>query len=179
MGDRVGACLVSVFRAEGAEVSTIGRRGADVAWGDSTAVGRLLDGRWFSTASRRAAGTFPVFRARSGGQRFSWIHIADVLAIVRFLRTHEELDGSINAAAPGVSDSRTLMAMLRRIVRMPVGLPSPRWMLEIGSAVIRTETELVLKSRWVVPERLLTADYHFEFPELEPALRNVIEGRKG
>ncbi len=140
--------------------------------------GAQLDGRWFSTASRRAAGTFHVFRARHGRQRFSWVHIADVLAIIRFLRTHAELDGPINAAAPGVSDSRTLMAMLRRIVRMPVGLPAPRWMLEIGSAVIRTETELVLKSRWVVPERLLAAGYRFEFPELQTALRDVIERRK-
>jgi NAD dependent epimerase/dehydratase family enzyme len=140
--------------------------------------GPQLDGRWFSTASRRAAGTFHVFRARSGRQRFSWVHLNDVLAIIRFLRAREELDGPINAAAPGVSDSRSLMAMLRRIVRMPVGLPAPRWMLEIGSAVIRTETELVLKSRWVVPERLLAAGYRFEFPELEPALRDVIERRK-
>ena len=140
--------------------------------------GPQLDGRWPATAAQRAAGTFHEFRARHGRQRFSWIHIADVLAIIRFLRTRNELDGPVNAAAPGVTDNRSLMALLRRIMRMPVGLPAPRWMLEIGSAVIRTETELVLKSRWVVPERLTAAGYEFGFPELEPALEDLIERRR-
>jgi NAD dependent epimerase/dehydratase family enzyme len=69
------------------------------------------------------------------------------------------------------------MATLRRLLGRRVGLPAYRWMLEVGSAAIRTETELVLKSRWVVPERLLDAGYSFAYPELEPALRDILAAR--
>lgn len=139
--------------------------------------GAQLDGRWFSTRSRRASGTQHVFRARGGSQRFSWIHIEDVARIIDFLGEHPELDGAVNASSPHPSDSRTVMRTLRRLLGVPIGLPAPRWMLEIGSAVIRTETELVLKSRWVVPERLERAGFAFALPELEPALRQILEGR--
>ena len=140
--------------------------------------GPQLDGRWFATAARRNAGTFHEFRARGGRQRFSWVHIADVLGSIEFLRTHPELDGPVNIAAPNASDNRTLMAVLRRVLRVPAGLPAFRWMLEVGTAVIRSETELVLKSRWVLPERLLDAGYRFAFPDLEPALRDIVAGRE-
>lgn len=140
--------------------------------------GPQLDGRWFATTARRNAGTFHEFRARSGRQRFSWVHIADVLGSIEFLRAHPELDGAVNIAAPNPSDNRTLMAALRRVLRVPAGLPAFRWMLELGTAVLRTETELVLKSRWVVPERLLAAGYEFAFPDLEPALRDIVAGRE-
>lgn len=140
--------------------------------------GPQLDGHWFSTATRRAAGTFHRFRARGGRQKFSWIHIADVLGIIRFLRGHPEFSGVVNASTPNASDNRTLMATLRHVLGMPLGLPAPRWMLEIGTFVIRTETELVLKSRWVIPERLTNAGYEFAYPELEPALRQIVEERR-
>lgn len=140
--------------------------------------GPQLDGHWFSTATRRAAGTFHRFRARGGRQKFSWIHIADVLGIIRFLRGHLEFSGVVNASTPNASDNRTLMATLRHVLGMPLGLPAPRWMLEIGTFVIRTETELVLKSRWVIPERLTNAGYEFAYPELEPALRQIVEERR-
>lgn len=140
--------------------------------------GPQLDGRWFATTARRNAGTFHEFRARGGRQRFSWVHIADVLGSIEFLRAHPELDGAVNIAAPNPSDNRTLMAALRRVLRVPAGLPAFRWMLELGTAVLRTETELVLKSRWVVPERLLAAGYEFAFPDLEPALRDIVAGRE-
>ncbi len=140
--------------------------------------GAQFDGHWFSTAARRASGTFHRFRARGGRQKFSWIHIADVLGIIRFLRDHAEISGLVNASAPNPSDNRTLMATLRRVLGIPLGLPAPRWMLEIGTFVIRTETELVLKSRWVVPERLMNAGYKFAYPELEPALRQIVEERQ-
>lgn len=141
--------------------------------------GPQVEGRWFSTRARRAAGTFHEFRARGGRQMFSWIHVADVCGIIRFLETRSDLGGVVNVAAPYPVDNRTLMSTLRRMLGVRIGLPTPRWMLEIGSAVIRTETELVLKSRWVVPERLQKAGYVFEFPTLEPALRQVVQERSG
>ncbi|NEN06236.1 DUF1731 domain-containing protein [Diaminobutyricibacter tongyongensis] len=139
--------------------------------------GPQLDGRWFSTRARRDAGTFHEFRARGGRQRFSWIHIRDVYGIIRFLQARTGLDGVVNAASPHPTDNRTFMATLRRVLGIRVGLPAFRWMLELGSAAIRTETELVLKSRWVVPERLTDAGYEFAFPDLEPALRDIVGAR--
>lgn len=140
--------------------------------------GAQLDGRWFATTARRNAGTFHEFRARGGRQRFSWVHVRDVLGAIEFLRERQELDGPVNIAAPAPVDNRTLMATLRRVLGVPFGLPATRWMLELGSAAIRTETELVLKSRWVLPERLLAAGYEFAYPELEPALRDIVAERE-
>ena len=136
--------------------------------------GAQLDGRWFSTKARRAAGTFHEFRARAGQQRFSWVHIADVLGAIRFLIEHREIDGVVNVSSPNPTDSRGFMRMLRTVLKVPFGIPTPRFILELGSIAIRTETELVLKSRWVTPERLLAAGYTFEYPELEPALRQIV-----
>ena len=141
--------------------------------------GAQLDGRWPATAARRAAGTFHEFRARRGLQKFSWVHIADVLAIIQFVRDHPQIDGVVNAAAPNPSDNRTMMRSLRDVLRVPIGVPAPRWMLEIGSAIIRTETELVLKSRWVIPQRLAEAGYRFRYPDLKPALAEITAGRIG
>jgi len=138
--------------------------------------GAQLDGHWFSTRARREAGTFHEFRTRGGRQKFSWIHLSDVLGAIEFLREHPELDGPVNASSPHPSDSRTVMAAIRRIVGAPFGIPTFRWMLEIGTALIRSETELVLKSRWVVPERLEAAGYRFRFSELEPAIRDIRAG---
>ncbi len=137
--------------------------------------GPQWDGPWFSTRARRAAGTFHAFRARLGTQRFSWIHLADVLAIIRFLQSHPELSGPINASSPNPTDNVGFMRTLRTVLGVKIGIFTPRPLLEVGSAVIRTETELVLKSRWVVPETLEDAGYAFAFPELEPALRDILK----
>ncbi|MET1019766.1 MAG: DUF1731 domain-containing protein [Microterricola sp.] len=135
--------------------------------------GAQHDGRWPATARRRAAGTAHHYRATGGRQKFSWVHIDDVAGIIDFVEGHPEIDGVLNVAAPSPSDNTTLMRTLRRIVGAPFGLPTSRWMLEFGSAAIRTETELVLKSRWVLPERLQQYGYEFAHPELEPALRAI------
>ena len=73
--------------------------------------------------------------------------------------------------------NRELMATLRRVLGMQFGLTAYRWMLELGAWVMRTETELLLKSRWVAPERLLSAGFEFAHPELEGAVRDIT-GRK-
>jgi hypothetical protein len=139
--------------------------------------GPQLDGHWFSTRARREAGTYHEFRARGGRQKFSWIHIRDVYGIIRFLQARADIDGVVNAASPHPTDDRTFMATLRRVLGIPAGLPAFRWMLELGSFAIRTETELVLKSRWVVPERLTDAGFEFAYPDLEQALRDIVRSR--
>lgn len=140
--------------------------------------GPQLDGPWFRSRRRVAAGTFHEFRSRGGRQRFSWVHLDDVLGIIRFLVDHPELDGVVNVSAPHPVDNVTAMRAVRQAVGMPFGLPLHRWLLEPGAWLIRTETELVLKSRWVVPERLLDAGYEFRHPELGGALRAVVAARR-
>jgi uncharacterized protein len=138
--------------------------------------GPQLDGRWPGTPARVAAGVHHRYRPASAGgrQRFSWIHLDDVLGAIAFLREHEELDGVVNLAAPEADDNRSLMRSLRRALGVPVGLPATRWMLELGSFAIRTETELVLKSRWVVPERLLAAGFRHRHTDLDATLRAIL-----
>lgn len=140
--------------------------------------GSQVDGPWPASASRLAAGTYHAYGASNGLQKFSWIHIDDVLGSIRFIREHEELDGVINLASPHPSDNRTMMRELRKAVGAHFGLPTWRWMLEIGSAIIRTEVELVLKSRWVVPERLTAAGYSFEHPDIDETLQSLVTARK-
>ncbi len=123
-------------------------------------------------------GRVPHHRTR-GAQRFSWVHIDDVAAAMHFVVDHAELDGIVNVVAPAASDNRELMRTLRRIVGMPVGLPAYRWMLELAMWVLRTEPELVVKSRWVAPERLSAAGFAFAHADLEEALRSALAARVG
>jgi NAD dependent epimerase/dehydratase family enzyme len=142
--------------------------------------GPQFDGPWFPHRRYRGIGSAPtgdgsapMYRSR-GRQRFSWIHIDDVIGSINFLLAHDELDGPITLAAPQASDNRTLMATLRRSVGAKIGLPAFRWMLEPAMWLLRTEPELVLKSRWVVPQRLTAAGYVFRWPALKPAIDDVV-----
>ena len=136
--------------------------------------GPQLDGPWPATKARLAAGTHHRQGAGGGRQKFSWIHVDDVLGSIDWLREHEDVDGVVNLSSPNPSDDRTMMGIVRRAVGMPIGLPATRWMLELGTAVLRTETELVLKSRWVVPETLEAAGYRFRWPELDAAVADIV-----
>ncbi len=125
------------------------------------------------TGSDRA----PSYRT-GGRQKFSWVHIDDVVAAVRVIRDDETLHGPINVASPNPSDNRTLMRTLRRVVRMPIGVPTLRWMLELGMWALRTESELILKSRWVLPGTLTARGFAFAHTDLEEALRDVRAGAR-
>lgn len=128
-------------------------------------------------------GVFPVLRrlARfglggkmgSGKQYVSWIHEEDFCRAVEFLIEHEELSGPINFAAPHPLTNAEMMRLIRKECRAPFGLPAAEWMLEVGAFFLRTETELILKSRRVVPGRLLSTGFDFNYPELEHALRDL------
>ena len=113
-------------------------------------------------------------RQDNGRQYISWLHEEDFARIVEHVIAHESLTGAVNVAAPAPVTNAAFMAALRGACGMPVGIPTPAWLLEIGAAIIRTETELILKSRRVAPQRLLDSGYTFRFPELEPALANLL-----
>jgi NAD dependent epimerase/dehydratase family enzyme len=140
--------------------------------------GAQVDGPWFRSKRRVAAGTFHEYGARGGRQRFSWVHLDDVLGVIRFLIARDEIDGVVNVAAPNPVDSATVMRSIRRAVGVPFGIPLHRWLLEPGAWAIRTETELVLKSRWVEPERLLAAGYEFAYPAVDDAVRQIVAERR-
>lgn len=110
----------------------------------------------------------------NGKQMFSWIHIEDLFNIILFLQSHKQLNGAFNCSSPHPVDNKTLQKTLRQTMGVKFGLPAPAWLLKIGALIIGTETELVLKSRWVVPERLLAEGYSFAFPTLDTALKNIL-----
>lgn len=109
-----------------------------------------------------------------GNQKFSFIHIEDLFRIVQYIQSREDLEGVFNASAPYPVTNRELMHEMRKTMRVPVGIPTPKWMLEMGAIVIRTETELILKSRWVVPERLLEEGFEFKYPTIQSTLKAVL-----
>lgn len=111
----------------------------------------------------------------TGKQKFSWIHIEDLFQIALFLKDRDDLSGVFNCSAPNPVSNQELMKLLRTKMNVHFGSPSPKWLLEIGAALIRTETELVLKSRWVIPERLEKEGYTFSFDTLNNTLQNILE----
>jgi uncharacterized protein (TIGR01777 family) len=118
----------------------------------------------------------PQFGGKTKGarQRFSWVHLDDVYRAIEFIAADAALSGPVNVSSPNPVDNRELMSTLRRVVGARVGIPLYEWMLKLGAFAIGTETELLLKSRWVVPTRLLAEGYEFEFPLLEGALRDIL-----
>ncbi|WP_208589521.1 TIGR01777 family oxidoreductase [Gracilibacillus suaedae] len=110
----------------------------------------------------------------NGKQMFSWIHVEDLFQIIVFLNKHEELEGVFNCSSPNPIPNHHLMRTLRKQLNRPVGLPAPAPLLELGAVFLRTETELILKSRWVIPKRLLDAGYTFRFPTIEQTIKHII-----
>ncbi|NBE50645.1 TIGR01777 family oxidoreductase [Streptomyces boluensis] len=98
-----------------------------------------------------------------GGQYVSWIHDQDFVRAVEFLVAHEELTGPVNLAAPEPLPQRAFIRALRTSWRQPLGLPATRWMAELGAFALRSDTELLLKSRRVTPGRLVDAGFTFRY----------------
>lgn len=111
--------------------------------------------------------------AGSGRQYVSWIHETDFVRGVYWIIDHDDIDGVVNLAAPHPSPNAMFMRELRSAWGAHVGLPATGWMLEIGALLMRTETELILKSRRVVPGLLLDAGFEFEFPTWPEAARDL------
>lgn len=112
-------------------------------------------------------------RQGSGKQMFSWIHIEDLYQIVLFLQNNPALEGAFNCASPEAVTNKDFMKSLRKAMQVPFGLPTPEPVLKLGAFIIGTEPELLLKSRWVIPERLTEAGFHFKYGTLEKALNNL------
>jgi hypothetical protein len=112
--------------------------------------------------------------AAGGGQYVSWIHERDFVRALEWLIEHDEVEGPVNVCAPEPLPQGDFFRALREAWGTRIGLPATRWMLEIGAFAMRTETELILKSRRVVPGRLLEGGFQFEFPRWPEAARQLV-----
>jgi uncharacterized protein (TIGR01777 family) len=108
-----------------------------------------------------------------GRQFVSWIHESDYCRAVEWLITRNDIRGVVNLAAPNPLPNAEMMTTLRRVCGVPFGLPATQWMLEAGAFLLRTETELIIKSRRVIPRRLLESGFQFEFPRIQEAFEDL------
>ena len=128
----------------------------------------------------KAGGAFPKIhrvtkwglggRQGSGNQWISWLHEEDFCSAIAYLIDQTDLDGTFNLTSPNPIRNAAFMQQIRQALGQPLGLPASVALLELAAVVLRTETELLLKSRYVYPARLLEAGYTFRYPTLERAL---------
>jgi uncharacterized protein (TIGR01777 family) len=173
--------------------------GAPDTWNFSIEVAKAWEDAFFSTETphtRKVAlrsamtfspdpgGVFDVFLALvrhglggtnlPGTQFVSWIHEADFIRAIDLLIARPDLSGPINLASPNPLPNRDFLRILRQAWGIPFGIPTTRWMLELGTFLLRTESELVLKSRQVVPTRLLDAGFNFNYPRWPEAAHELV-----
>lgn len=176
-----------------------GEVGAPDTWRFSIEVAKGWEESFFSVATPRTrkvalrsamtfspdrGGVFDVFLGLvrcglggtqgAGSQYVSWIHEVDFIRAVELLIADESFTGAVNLAAPSPLPNRDFMLVLRQAWGIGFGLPAAAWMIELGTWAMRTESELVLKSRRVVPGRLLEAGFDFRYPEWPLAAKELV-----
>lgn len=109
----------------------------------------------------------------NGRQFVSWIHERDAARVTEWLTDHPEETGVINCTAPCAIRNSEQMRLIRKNWGRGWGLPAPAWLLSIGAFLIGTETELILKSRWVYPRRLIDAGFEFIYPHMNEAVQEI------
>jgi len=105
---------------------------------------------------------------------FSWVHIEDLCRMTEWIYAQTEIKGIYNCSSPNAVTNEEFMRSLRKVTRTPIGLPAFKWMLRIGTFLIGTEPELILKSRWVVPTKILETGFQFKHPFLEESIFDII-----
>jgi uncharacterized protein len=173
--------------------------GAPDTWNFSIQVAKAWEESFFSTPTPRTrkvalrsamtfspdpGGVFDVFLGfvrhglggtiGPGNQFVSWIHDADFIRSIEFLIAAQDFTGVVNLASPHPVPNRDFLRAIREAWGTRIGLPTATWMIEIGTFFMRTESELVLKSRQVIPGRLLAAGFEFNFPYWPEAARELI-----
>lgn len=111
----------------------------------------------------------------SGKQMYSWVHIEDTCRMIEWIALHENIRSTYNCCSPNPVSNKEFMTVLRRATGHKFGFPAFEWMLKIGAVFIGTETELVLKSRWVLPAKILETGFQFKYPLLEDAFADIIK----
>lgn len=110
----------------------------------------------------------------SGKQMYSWVHITDTCRMIEWIAENKNVEGIFNCASTNPVTNKFFMQTLRKVTGYKIGLPAYAWMLKIGALIIGTESELVLKSRWVLPTKITAAGFQFNYPKLEEALTEII-----
>lgn len=110
-----------------------------------------------------------------GEQWVSWVHELDVAGMIEWIAGHDEVNGIINCTSPQPLKNSEFMKIIRKIYGFPFGLPAPSWLLELGAILIGTETELILKSRWVLPEKISKSGYTFKLPTLKESVTHILD----
>lgn len=162
------------------------------AWEQTFAMARIPRTRKIALRMAMVLGTgdnsvFPVLRRLvrlglggkmgDGRQFVSWIHERDLCRAVEWMIARDDLHGPINVAAPNPLPNGEMMRRLRGVCQVPIGLPATRAMLEAGAFLLRTETELILKSRRVVPRRLIDSGFKFQFSTIGEAFEELCDRR--
>ncbi|MGJ8666846.1 MAG: TIGR01777 family oxidoreductase [Patiriisocius sp.] len=109
-----------------------------------------------------------------GNQKVSFIHEVDFARSIEFIIANEIIEGVINIVSPTPTTNKELMQTLRKQLNVPFGIPMPKMLLEIGAVIIKTETELILKSRNVIPTKLHNYGFKFKFPTLSQTISNLV-----
>lgn len=110
----------------------------------------------------------------SGTQGMSWLHIEDMSRLFERAIADESMSGVYIASAPHPVSNRQFMKALRRAMRVPIGLPAFEWMVRLGAPLLlRTDPELAIYGRYVVPRRLLDEGFEFRFADLDTALADL------
>jgi uncharacterized protein len=110
----------------------------------------------------------------NGKQMYSWVHAEDTCRMIEWLAENAELEGTFNCSSPNPVTNKVFMQTLRNVTGYRFGLPAYEWMLKIGAAIIGTEMELILKSRWVTPTKILQTGFQFKFSLLQEALKEIV-----
>jgi len=114
-------------------------------------------------------------RQGSGQQKVTWIHYLDLCGIMYWIWKHPKMEGIFNCSSPNAVTNNSFMQTLRKAAGIRFGIPVPVPLIHMGALLIGTAPEMVLKSRWVVPTRLLQAGFSFRYPELQQALEDIID----
>ena len=173
----------------------------EIGYGFSIDVCKAWEGSFFETAlpqTRRVAlrmgivlgrsdGAFPRLlnlvkfglggRQGDGRQYVNWVHEQDAIHTIEWLLNHEGIKGIVNCTAPHTVTNEELMHSIRKAYGIPFGLPTPAWLLSIVAKIIGTETELILKSRWVKPAVLLDNGFEFQYAKIDSAVHDILSLR--
>jgi uncharacterized protein (TIGR01777 family) len=110
----------------------------------------------------------------SGKQMYSWVHIEDTCRMIEWIFENKSIEGTYNCSSPNPVTNEAFMQIFRKVTGHKIGLPAYKWMLQIGAPLIGTESELILKSRWVIPTKILETGFQFKYSLLEAALSDII-----
>lgn len=110
----------------------------------------------------------------NGNQKLSWIHEVDFARSLEFIINNNNISGPINIVSPTPTTNVKFMKALRKTMQIPIGISLSKPILELGARFIKTETELILKSRNVVPQELQNNGFNFSYPDLENAFEHLI-----